>query len=288
MILNFVFVFMLSICWFLTGLELGSFFSIFTDSPSWGFNLQDPATWVMEVLISFNSKLIILIFFLIALITWSFQMLLNFLGGVSLKQAYSDDPTTERIWTSSPAIVLLFLTLPSFTLLYFMEKIEFPSITLKIAGSQWFWQYEVDDYNWCKDGKQLNYSCYILAKETFKENSLFGFFRNLETNKRVTLPTNTHIRLIVSSLDVLHSWTIPSFGIKVDACPGRVNQFELAIKRPGVFFGQCSEICGLNHGFMPISLISLASIVYYYTVSKLIADGGEKYAKIFKNIKVIF
>lgn len=89
-----------------------------------------------------------------------------------------------------------------------------------------------------------------------------GFFRNLETNKRVILPTNTHMRLLVSAIDVLHSWTIPSFGLKIDACPGRLNQVNLFIKRFGVFFGQCSEICGVNHGFMPPSYKSV-SLFYY-------------------------
>ena len=82
-----------------------------------------------------------------------------------------------------------------------------------------------------------------------------GYFRLLETNRRVLLPTDTHLRLLVSAADVLHSWTVPSFGVKVDACPGRLNQLNLYIKRTGLFFGQCSEICGVNHGFMPISVI---------------------------------
>jgi cytochrome c oxidase subunit 2 len=92
------------------------------------------------------------------------------------------------------------------------------------------------------------------------------FFRNLETNKRVILPTNTHMRLLVSAVDVLHSWTIPSFGLKIDACPGRLNQVNLFVKRFGVFFGQCSEICGVNHGFMPIVLLTLPTSQYHYLV----------------------
>ena len=93
-----------------------------------------------------------------------------------------------------------------------------------------------------------------------------GFFRNLETNKRVILPTNTHLRLLITAVDVLHSWTIPSFGVKVDACPGRLNQANLFIKRFGLFFGQCSEICGVNHGFMPIVLFAVPSVQYHYVI----------------------
>ena len=89
-----------------------------------------------------------------------------------------------------------------------------------------------------------------------------GYFRLLETNRRILLPTDTHLRLLVTAADVLHSWTIPSFGVKVDACPGRLNQLNLYIKRTGLFFGQCSEICGVNHGFMPISLLGVNSFQY--------------------------
>jgi cytochrome c oxidase subunit 2 len=98
----------------------------------------------------------------------------------------------------------------------------------------------------------------------------YGYFRLLETNKRVILPTNTHLRLLVSAVDVLHSWTVPSFGLKVDACPGRLNQVNLFIKRIGVFFGQCSEICGVNHGFMPIVIVALPTLQFHsYIMTKL-------------------
>ena len=106
----------------------------------------------------------------------------------------------------------------------------------------------------------------MLTNESLKENNFIGFFRGLETNKRVVLPTNTHLRLLITAVDVLHSWTIPSFGIKVDACPGRLNQANLFIKRFGIFFGQCSEICGVNHGFMPIVLLAVPSFQYHYLV----------------------
>ena len=95
----------------------------------------------------------------------------------------------------------------------------------------------------------------MLTEESLKEKNTLGLFRNLETNKRVVLPTNTHLRLLITAVDVLHSWTIPSFGVKVDACPGRLNQVNVFLKRIGMFFGQCSEICGVNHGFMPIALL---------------------------------
>ena len=102
-----------------------------------------------------------------------------------------------------------------------------------------------------------------MSDDTLKEQTVMGFFRNLETNRRILLPTNTHIRLLVTSADVLHSWTIPSLGVKVDACPGRLNQANLFIKRIGLFYGQCSEICGVNHGFMPIKVVSVDAADYF-------------------------
>ena len=118
----------------------------------------------------------------------------------------------------------------------------------------------MSDFNSCSESAQtLKYSSYMLTNEFLKENNKLGFFRVLETNKRIVLPTNTHIRLLITAVDVLHSWTIPSFGVKVDACPGRLNQANLFVKRLGVFFGQCSVICGVNHGFMPIVLLALPS-----------------------------
>ena len=139
-------------------------------------------------------------------------------------------------------------------------------MTLKILGHQWYWSYEVSDFKSCAENHNLKYSSYMLTNESLQENNSIGFFRNLETNKRVVLPTNTHLRLLVTAVDVLHSWTVPSFGVKVDACPGRLNQANLFIKRFGVFFGQCSEICGVNHGFMPIVLLAVPSVQYHYLI----------------------
>ena len=176
----------------------------------------------------------------------------------------------EIVWTIIPALILLVLSTPSFTLLYAMDEIAEPEISLKILGHQWFWSYEISDFNSCqKQDQSLKYVCYMMVLDGVPKTKQ-GYFRLLETNKRVILPTNTHLRLLVTAADVLHSWTIPSFGLKVDACPGRLNQMSLFIKRVGVFFGQCSEICGVNHGFMPMALLVVPSIQYhYFVVSKL-------------------
>ena len=151
-----------------------------------------------------------------------------------------------------------------------MDEISEPELSLKILGHQWFWSYEISEFNSCqKKDQSLKYVCYMMVLDGLPKNKQ-GYFRLLETNKRVILPTNTHLRLLVSAADVLHSWTVPSFGLKVDACPGRLNQLNLFIKRVGVFFGQCSEICGVNHGFMPIVVVSLPTLQFHhYVMTKL-------------------
>jgi len=132
-----------------------------------------------------------------------------------------------------------------------------PAITVKAIGHQWYWTYEYSDYA-ASDGESIVFDSYMIPEEDLEPGGL----RLLEVDNRVMLPVNTHIRLIVSGADVIHSWTVPSFGIKVDALPGRLNQLSLFVKREGVFYGQCSEICGVNHGFMPI-VVEVVSMEKY-------------------------
>jgi NADH-ubiquinone oxidoreductase chain 5 len=238
--------------------------------------LQDPSTTIMEGLLEFNKHLLFLIFIIVILVGW-----LLFSTMLSFEEFHEEESTNffhsnllEIIWTSLPAVILLILASPSFTLLYSMDEISAPELSLKVIGHQWFWSYEISDYDriiTCLGTKKsLKYTCYLLTEESISKQNYIGFFRLLETNKRLLLPSNTHIRVLVTSVDVLHSWTIPSFGIKIDACPGRLNQVNIFLKRVGVFFGQCSEICGVNHGFMPISLLVIPSIQYhYFVVSKM-------------------
>jgi cytochrome c oxidase subunit 2 len=229
---------------------------------------QDPATSTMEGLFLFNLHLLFVIIGIVFLVAWLlFVILRNFTElRSSMVQNFTHSNIIEIIWTSIPALILLSLASPSFCLLYSFDEISNPELTLKILGHQWYWSYEISDFKSCSEAHNLKYSSYMLTNDSLKENNSVGFFRNLETNKRVVLPTNTHLRLLVTAVDVLHSWTIPSFGVKVDACPGRLNQANLFIKRFGVFFGQCSEICGVNHGFMPIVLLAVPSIQYHYLI----------------------
>ena len=214
-------------------------------STMYQLGFQDPATTTMEGIYLFNLHLLFIIIAIVLLVVWLlFVILRNFSELTNSNPLnFTHSNTIEIIWTSIPALILLSLASPSFSLLYSLDEISNPELTLKILGHQWYWSYEMSDFNSCSENHSLKYSSYMLTNESLKENNSIGFFRNLETNKRVVLPTNTHLRLLITAVDVLHSWTIPSFGVKVDACPGRLNQANLFIKRFGVFFGQCSEIC---------------------------------------------
>jgi cytochrome c oxidase subunit 2 len=152
-----------------------------------------------------------------------------------------------------PTFILTLITIPSFILLYAFERIIDPVVTVKAIGHQWYWCYEFNDPRF--DGECLIREAprrsVAKRRERYEAQGRAGL-RLLETTRRLFLPTECHIRLLVSSADVLHSWAVPSLGIKRDACPGRLNQVTFFIKREGVFYGQCSEICGVNHGFRPI------------------------------------
>ncbi len=166
--------------------------------------------------------------------------------------------TIEIIWTILPAIVLLFIAFPSLRILYLLDEINNPSISLKTIGHQWYWRYEYSDFN------NIEFDSYI-TKET-NENS----FRLLDVDNRIILPTNNQIRILVTASDVLHSWTIPSLGVKIDANPGRLNQTNFFINRPGLFFGQCSEICGANHRFIPIVIERVPTNFFIKWIKKII------------------
>jgi cytochrome c oxidase subunit 2 len=164
-------------------------------------------------------------------------------------------PTLEIIWTVIPAFILILISIPSFSLLYTIDEVTDPLLTVKIIGHQWYWNYEfISPLEWLIDDtgeaivSNFAFDSYMVAPEDLKEGEL----RLLEVDNRLYLPTEINIRLSITSGDVLHSWAVPSLGIKVDSCPGRINQTNLFIKRPATFYGQCSELCGINHGFMPI------------------------------------
>ena len=156
----------------------------------------------------------------------------------------------ECIWTIIPAVVLIQIAIPSLLLLYILDESVDSSLTVKVLGHQWYWRYEYRDFWSIIRIAQIEFRSYIIPSNELETN----IFRLLDVDNRTVVPFNVHIRMLISSSDVLHAWTVPSLGVKVDAVPGRLNQLKFISQRPGIFFGQCSEICGANHRFMPIVL----------------------------------
>lgn len=205
--------------------------------------------------------------------------------GIEYRYYFYSDVKLEFIWTLFPSIILLLLAIPSFALLFSIEKISAPEITIKVVGHQWYWEYQYVDYikfhevilnhnsneNFVYNNK-LDDS-YILESYMINDEDLEkGQYRLLEVDKKLVLPINTSIRLLITSDDVLHSWAVPSLGIKVDACPGRINELVMKIRDIGIYYGQCSELCGWYHGFMPIVIQSLNRDDFKYWAASQFLD----------------
>ena len=226
----------------------------------WQIGIQDPATPVLEGMLHFHNYIMLFLIVIGLFVVWMlYQIYISFSEEVNpVAQKFVHSSLLEIIWTIIPALVLLLIAIPSFALLYSLDELIDPSTTLKIVGHQWYWSYEYSDYVTLEGGESLNFDSYMIATSDLTH----GSFRLLEVDNRIILPVNTHIRLLVTAADVLHCWAVPSFGIKVDACPGRLSQASLFIKREGVYYGQCSEICGVNHGFMPIGIVGVDFYVF--------------------------
>uniref|UniRef100_A0AAU6QGW5 Cytochrome c oxidase subunit 2 n=1 Tax=Prionospio fallax TaxID=3050094 RepID=A0AAU6QGW5_9ANNE len=209
---------------------------------TWGqLSLQDAASPIMKLLISFHDHAMTLVILIISLVGYALIALLS----NSLSSRYTHEAQLiETIWTVLPAILLLFLALPSLRLLYLMDEVTNPFMTLKVIGHQWYWSYEYSDWD------KLSFDSYMIPTDELTP----GQYRLLEVDNRAVLPVNVEIRVLVTAADVIHSWTVPALGVKADAIPGRLNQLSVVISRPGIYYGQCSEICGANHSFMPIAV----------------------------------
>ena len=158
----------------------------------------------------------------------------------------------EYLYGSFPTIIIVLILIPSIFLIYSLDENVDPKFTIKVIGHQWFWSYEFDNYVEIKKQEAI-WCSFSFDSVLINENELnYGSRRLLEVDKRLVVPAHVILRFVVTSGDVLHSWSIPEFGLKIDAVPGRLNQFIVVITRPGVFYGQCSELCGVAHGFMPI------------------------------------
>nr|YP_010725868.1 cytochrome c oxidase subunit II [Nihonogomphus semanticus]WDY83470.1 cytochrome c oxidase subunit 2 [Nihonogomphus semanticus] len=219
-------------------------------------NFQDAASPMMEQMNYFHDHTMMVLLIITVLVAYVMgSMLFN----VNVNRNLLDGQKIETAWTVLPVFVLVIIAMPSLRLLYLLDEVSDPSITLKTVGHQWYWSYEYSDFN------HIEFDSYMIP---YKETESNGF-RLLEVDNRTVLPMQTQVRMLVTAADVLHSWTVPTLGVKVDATPGRLNQTSFFTNRPGLFFGQCSEICGANHSFMPIMIESVTTKSFINWIQKM-------------------
>jgi cytochrome c oxidase subunit 2 len=218
---------------------------------------QDPASPLMEGLIGLHSDIWGTMLFVAGFVSFMLVAILYSARNTAYSYKIHHDNLIEIIWTTIPALILCIIAIPSFTVLYGMDEIVQPSLTLKAIGRQWYWTYEYGDYEPTEPTKPtalvsstLAFDSNLLPDDELEQGQL----RLLDVDNRVVLPVNKHIRLLTSSGDVIHSFAVPSLAVKLDAIPGRLNQTMMFIKRQGVFYGQCSELCGTGHSMMPIAV----------------------------------
>ncbi|MHC8510397.1 MAG: cytochrome c oxidase subunit II [Rhodospirillales bacterium] len=218
---------------------------------NWQMGFQEPASPVMERIASFHDLLLILI----TLITLFVLGLLIYVA-VRFNEKANPTPSTtshntviEIIWTAVPIIILIIIAVPSFKLLYYMDRHDNPDMTIKVTGNQWYWTYEYEG---------LEYDSLPVADEDLQP----GQVRMLSVDNPLVLPVETNIRVLQTSNDVIHNWAVPAFGLKLDSYPGRINENWVRITKEGIYYGQCSELCGVNHSFMPIEIHAVSKAAY--------------------------
>lgn len=215
---------------------------------AWGLNLQEAASTSAERIVHFHDFMIwvciAISVFVLLLLLW-----------VVVRYNKRANPTPSRVshnimievlWTVVPVIILAVISVQSIPLLYYTDRSEEYDMTLKITGYQWYWGYEYPDHG------GINFMSNMVADADINQD--LGQVRNLSTDNPVVLPVGKNIQLVTTAADVLHAWTIPAFGVKKDSVPGRLNETWVHITKPGVYYGQCSELCGKNHAFMPIEV----------------------------------
>lgn len=231
----------------------------------WELGMQPAASPVMREITGFHDFLLWIIFSIAVFV-------LVLLVYVMVRFRASANPTPSRtthnsvievIWTVVPILILVMIAIPSFKLLYFADRVAKPELTIKATGSQWFWTYEYPD-------SKIVFDAQLVPDSDLKP----GQPRLLETDNHVVLPVNTNIRLLTTANSVIHSWAMPAFGIKLDAVPGRLNETWMRIERPGMYYGQCSELCGINHGFMPITVEAVSKADF----AKWVAEARKKFS----------
>nr|AFQ62110.1 cytochrome c oxidase subunit II [Micrambina sp. MIC01] len=218
--------------------------------------LQDSSSPLMEQLSFFHDHTLLVLVIITILVG---QLMISLFFNKFSHRFLLEGQTIEVIWTILPAITLIFIALPSLRLIYILDEVNNPLVTIKTMGHQWYWSYEYSDF------KNIEFDSYMIPTNEMKPFN----FRLLDVDNRIVIPFMSQIRMLVSSTDVIHSWTIPSLGVKIDATPGRLNQISFSSNRTGIFYGQCSEICGANHSFMPIVMESISTQFFIKWMNKM-------------------
>ena len=225
--------------------------NILNDVPTpWGIFFQDSATPNMEGMIELHNNVIFYLCIILGFVSYMLYNILTTYNNSVLPYKYLyHGQFIEIVWTTFPAIILLIIAFPSFILLYICDEVIAPAMTIKAIGLQWYWKYEYSDFIDDK-GETIEFESYMIPEDLLEEGQL----RQLDVDSPIVCPVDTHIRFIVTAADVIHDFAIPSLGIKIDAVPGRLNQTSALIQREGVYYGQCSELCGVMHSSMPIKI----------------------------------
>nr|AYR05346.1 cytochrome c oxidase subunit 2 [Coleoptera sp. ACP-2013] len=218
------------------------------------FLLQDSASPLMEQLSYFHDHTLMILLIITILVG---QLMISLFMNKFLHRFLLEGQMIEIIWTILPTITLIFIAIPSLRLIYILDELTNPLLTIKTIGHQWYWSYEYSDF------KNIEFNSYMSSN-----NNLFNF-RLLEVDNRIIIPFESKVRMLITATDVIHSWTIPALGMKIDATPGRLNQINFLLNQTGLFYGQCSEICGANHSFMPIVLESITTKFFSKWILKM-------------------
>lgn len=214
----------------------------------WQLNMQPAASPVAERLHDFHNMLLVIITFITLFV---FALLLIVIFRFNAKKnpqpaQFSHNTTIEVIWTVIPVIILIAIAIPSMKMLYYMDRTIEPEMTVKVTGYQWYWGYDYPDH------RDINVTSYMIPDKDIDPAK--GQVRLLSADNPMVLPVDTDIQFLVTAADVLHAFAVPAFGIKTDAVPGRINDTWVRITEPGVYYGQCSELCGKGHAYMPIEI----------------------------------
>ena len=213
----------------------------------WQLGFSEPATELMSDVIAFHSYILMPIITGISILVLALLLYIAYRYNSNRNQIASTtthNTLIEVLWTVIPVILLIIIAIPSFRILYTAETIPKADLTIKAIGNQWYWSYEYPDYD------DFSFDANMLQDEELSDPSL----RLLETDTQIVVPVNKVVKLLITSNDVLHAWTIPAFAVKKDAVPGRLNETWFKAEKTGTYYGQCSELCGPKHAFMPINV----------------------------------